>query len=463
MNLRNRIALVTTLVVALVVLASSVAIYTAIRGELRGTVEAQLRQIASDAPRPTVSDAPFGDPGQGRQAYGGPRGFVQYLDEDGDVRLTRQQLAKADDDDALPVSKSARRIATSGEGATLSDVTVDGTHLLVFTNAVAGGGALQVARPLDESDKVLHWTLIALVIISVIGVVLAGIIGRLVAGLALRPVERFTTQAEEIASGTDERQRLDEHGDDEIGRLASTFNATLDALEQAMHAQRRLIADAGHELRTPIASVRANVQVLEEADRLPPEELAALRHDIVTELDELTELLADVIELARGSDPQAPQDDVRLDSLVQAAGERAERRGDSTVSFHYDVEPTVVRGDSARIGRAITNIVDNARKWSPEDGVIDVTVRSGRISVRDRGPGIPEADLPYVFDRFYRSDSARSMPGSGLGLAIVLQTVEAHRGTVTATNHPEGGALFELDFGPSTTVGGSSVYGLDAG
>jgi two-component system sensor histidine kinase MprB len=449
MKLRNRIALATTLVVALVVIASSIAIYTAIRSELRGTVETQLRQIASTTQPYSARNPMFGDPGQGPR-FGGARGFVQYLDATGAVRSTQINNPTDDDDQPLPVTKGARAIAKSGHGASLSDVTVDGTHLLVFTNAVDGGGALQVARPLDESDKVLHWTAIALIIISGIGIVLAGIIGRLVAGFALRPVARFTSQAEEIASGTDERRRLDEHGKDEIARLASSFNTTLDELERSMHSQRQLIADAGHELRTPIASVRANVQVLEEAHRLPPEELASLRHDIVTELDELTELLADVIELARGSDPQAPQDDVRIDALVEAAADRAERRGDSTVTFDLDVEPTVVRGDSARIGRAITNVIDNARKWSPEGGVIDVSVRAGHVRVRDRGPGIPEVDLPRVFDRFYRSDAARSMPGSGLGLAIVLQTVQSHGGTATVANDPEGGAVFELDFGSAT-------------
>ncbi|MBC7462554.1 MAG: HAMP domain-containing histidine kinase [Thermoleophilia bacterium] len=462
MNLRSRITLATALVVAFVVLASSVAIYTAIRSELRGTVESQLRQIANDQGSEGRRTPMFGVPGAGRRDFGGARGFVQYLDDSGDLQRTEDSRARNDSDDALPVTRAAQRIARRGVGANLSDATVDGTHVLVFTNAITGGGALQVARPLDESDKVLHWTLIALAIISAIGVVLAGIIGRLVAGFALRPVEQFTSQAEAIASGVDERRRLDEHGSDEIARLATSFNATLDELERSMHAQRQLIADAGHELRTPIASVRANVQVLEEADRLPPEELASLRHDIVTELDELTELLADVIELARGSDPQAPQDDVRLDSLVAVAAQRAERRGDSTVSFHYDMEPTVVRGDSARIGRAITNIVDNARKWSPEHGVIDVTVRDGMIRVRDRGPGIPAADLPYVFDRFYRSDSACSMPGSGLGLAIVLQTVHAHHGTVTVTNDPAGGAVFELAFGPSHVPPAATVDDPDA-
>ena len=450
MNLRTRITVATTLVVALVALASAVAIWSAVRQELRGTVESQLRQIARtegghgrrDHERPMFGELESGGPG-----FGGARGFVQFVDASGTVL---RGGGGEDHDDALPVDADTRRIAERGSGTSLRDVTVEGTHLLVLASGISSGGALQVARPLDEADRVLRRTTTALAIISLIGVVLASFVGRLLAGVALRPVATFTGQAEAIASSADARRRLDAHGTDEVARLASSFNATLDALERSMHAQRQLIADAGHELRTPIASVRANVQVLEDADRLAPDDVAALRRDIVSELDELTELLADVIELARGSDPDAPQDDVRVDELARAAAERATRRGDSDVRFDLDLEPTVVRGDAARIGRAITNVIDNARKWSEPGGVVDVCVRDGVVRVRDHGPGIPEADLPFIYGRFYRADAARSMPGSGLGLAIVQQTVEAHGGSVVAANAPDGGAVFELTFGPAT-------------
>jgi two-component system sensor histidine kinase MprB len=209
------------------------------------------------------------------------------------------------------------------------------------------------------------------------------------------------------------------------------------------------VAEAGHELRTPIASLRANIQTLEDADRLPPEELAALRSDIVTELDELTMLVADIVELARGTKPTENEvDDVRLDLVVSQLVERARRRAGPEVAFDVDVEPTLLRAHQERIARAVSNLIDNARKWSPPGGLVEVTLRGGELAVRDHGPGFANEDIPHVFDRFFRSNRARAMPGSGLGLAIVRQAAEAGGGWAVATNAPGGGALVRVSFGP---------------
>jgi two-component system sensor histidine kinase MprB len=215
-----------------------------------------------------------------------------------------------------------------------------------------------------------------------------------------------------------------------------------------VESQRHLIADAGHELRTPIASLRANIQVLEEADRLPRSELESLRADIVEELDELTALVADIVELARGTKVTQSVDDVRLDELVRSQVERSRRRA-SDLIFEVQLEPTVVSGDPERINRAVSNLLDNARKWSPPGGTIEISVHDGTLAVRDHGPGFDPKDLPHVFDRFYRAGGARRMPGSGLGLAIVRQAAESHRGSVRAENAPGGGALVTVGFGPS--------------
>jgi two-component system sensor histidine kinase MprB len=242
---------------------------------------------------------------------------------------------------------------------------------------------------------------------------------------------------------------MDVEGHDELARLARSFNATLDELESSVSAQRHLVADAGHELRTPIASLRANIQMLEDADRLPAAERAALREDIVLELDELTALVADIVELARGTKPsETDVDDVRLDLVTEQLVERAKRRAGNQVSFDLDLEPTLLRAQQERVARAVSNLLDNARKWSPPGGLVEVRLRDGELSVRDHGPGFAAKDLPHVFDRFFRSDRARSMHGSGLGLAIVRQAAEAGGGSAHAANAPGGGAIVTVSFGP---------------
>jgi two-component system sensor histidine kinase MprB len=220
-----------------------------------------------------------------------------------------------------------------------------------------------------------------------------------------------------------------------------------------VQAQRQLIADAGHELRTPIASLRANIQILGEAERLPADEQQSLRADIVSELDELTALVGDVVELARGAGRgDAEAEDVRLDEVVRGAVERTRRRGD--LRFELDLESTLVRGQGERIVRAVSNLLENAHKWSPAGGLVEIGLRDGLLTVRDHGPGFDEVDLPFVFDRFYRAQTARGMPGSGLGLAIVRQCAEASGGFVEARNAPGGGALLRVGFGAAELANG---------
>ncbi|MGA9315546.1 MAG: HAMP domain-containing sensor histidine kinase, partial [Solirubrobacteraceae bacterium] len=212
-----------------------------------------------------------------------------------------------------------------------------------------------------------------------------------------------------------------------------------------VESQRNLVADASHELRTPIASLRANIQVLADAERLPPEDQASLRSDIVSELDELTRLVGDVVELARGTEPKGALHDVSLDEIVRGAVQHAQRRSDTT--FQVNLEPTLIRGEAERIDRAVSNLLDNACKWSPPEEPIEVDLHDGLLSIRDHGPGFEQADLPHVFERFYRADRARKLPGSGLGLAIVRQAAEAHGGYVEAENAPDGGARVQISFG----------------
>ena len=311
-------------------------------------------------------------------------------------------------------------------------------------------GAVMVAQPLTQVEHELSHLLLILVLIGVGGIVLAALLGALVARTALAPIARFTANTETLTGSLDLSRRLEVAGGDELGRLAASFNATLDALERSVAAQRHLIADASHELRTPISSLRANIQTLGEAQRLAPEEQTALRADIVAELDELTALVADVVELARGAAPDGSRDEVRLDELVRTAVDSARRRGE--MAFALDIEQTLVSGQPERIARAVSNLVDNARKWSPEGAAVEIALKDGVLSVRDHGPGFAQEDLPFVFDRFYRAQAARGLPGSGLGLAIVRQTAEAGGGFVKAENAPGGGALLRVGFGPATAL-----------
>jgi two-component system sensor histidine kinase MprB len=258
-------------------------------------------------------------------------------------------------------------------------------------------------------------------------------------------------RTENVTGGLDGSERLEETGPSELVRLAASFNRTLDALERSVEAQRHLVADASHELRTPIAALRSNIQIFLESERLPPEERSAMQASIIAELDELTQLVADVVELARGAEPAEETQQLRLDEVVSDAIERTRRRVPS-LQFDAQLEPTTIEHVPERVARAVTNILDNASKWSPDGGLVEVRLNEGIVTVRDHGPGFGERDLPHVFERFYRAPGARRMPGSGLGLAIVRQAAEAHGGWVTADNAHDGGAVVRASFGPAVAV-----------
>jgi two-component system sensor histidine kinase MprB len=467
-SLRTRIAAAAGLAVAVVVLVAAAAIYFGVRAELRGEVDSSLRdragmiaRLAGGGPPPDGDGdnsapadggrgtAPPGAPGaRGRgipnpqpEPFGGPEGLAQLVLPSGRV------VRRPGTTEAIPVDAHVRDVARRGSGEYLTDVTVKGTHLRVLTRGAGDRGAVQLARPLDEVDRQLHRVVLVLLLVGAAGVALGAALGALVARTALSPVAGFTRRTEELAADGDTSQRIQTDRTDELGRLARTFNTTLDALERSVEAQRHLVADASHELRTPISSLRANIQTLEHSERLPEAERASLRADILLELDELTSLVADIVELARGAKPGELMDDVRVDEIVEQVATRARARAPEGVTLDVVTEPTLVRGEPERIQRAISNLVDNALKWSPQGGRVEIRLADGGVSVRDHGPGFAEADLPHVFERFYRADSARALPGSGLGLAIVRQAAEAHGGEVQAANATGGGALLRVSFG----------------
>jgi two-component system sensor histidine kinase MprB len=251
--------------------------------------------------------------------------------------------------------------------------------------------------------------------------------------------------AREVAETRDLSRRIDPGEDGELGGLAKSFNRMMNALQSSVGSQRQLVADASHELRTPLASLRTNIEVLAHSQRMPVEQRERLLADVVAQLDELTGLVGDLVDLAREAelDPERPLP-LRLDRLAEAAVERARARAPA-VRIELESSPCTVSGSDRDLERALSNLIDNALKWSPEGGVVEIVVSAaGEVTVRDHGPGIDPADLPHVFDRFYRSAAARGLPGSGLGLAIVRRIAEAHGGTVEAETCAGGGTLMRL-------------------
>jgi two-component system sensor histidine kinase MprB len=279
----------------------------------------------------------------------------------------------------------------------------------------------------DAAINRLGWILGA---VGLGGVVLAAGLGLVVTRTATRPLRELSDAADHVARTRDLSRRIEAEGDDDLSRLASSFNTMLEALEHSMTAQRQLVADASHELRTPLTSVRTNIEVLASTNGMAEDERNRLLSSTTQQLEELSRLVADLVDLARDRDAaEEPSEPVRLDTLVSDAVERA-RRLNPDRTFETSLEPSVVMAAPGRLDRAVGNLLDNAAKWSPPGEPIEVSARGGTVTVRDHGPGIDSSELPHVFDRFYRAPSARATPGSGLGLAIVKQVADTYGGDV---------------------------------
>ncbi|MHB1930268.1 MAG: HAMP domain-containing sensor histidine kinase [Acidimicrobiales bacterium] len=306
---------------------------------------------------------------------------------------------------------------------------------------------LLIGRPVSDVYRALADLRIILAFVTAGGIAVALAIGTAIARATIRPVERLRAAAEHVAATQSLDATIEQSGDDELARLAQAFNAMLGALRSSRQQQVQLVSDAGHELRTPLTSLRTNVELLMRAGELPEADRRALLEDVRDQLEELTALVGDIVETARQDEhAQVEPTEARLDAIVERSLERARRRAPS-LHFAVSLTPGSARAHPAMLERAVLNVLDNATKWSPPGGTVEVRlVRSGTwvLEVRDHGPGIEAADLPRVFDRFYRAASARSMPGSGLGLAIVRDVVTSHGGTVEALRPPDGGTLVRI-------------------
>jgi two-component system, OmpR family, sensor histidine kinase MprB len=315
---------------------------------------------------------------------------------------------------------------------------------LVDGEPLAEGGALQIATLLNANSELTKLALL-LGAVALAGVALAVVLGLLVARTALVPLNSLTDSVEDVAETTDVSQRLSPGGPDELGRLRRAFNRLLEALDSSRRAQSQLVLDASHELRTPLTSLRTNLEVIRRVDELSPEDRSVLVDDVLVQLQELTDIVGDLAELARGDREPVSRELLRLDLLVGDAVAVQNTHGRAKeVTFSLDAAPCCVEGHADRLSRAVGNLLDNARKWSPPGLAVSVCCREGEVVVHDQGPGIADEDLPHIFDRFYRSPRARGLPGSGLGLAIVAQVVKAEGGSVVAENDPAGGARMTL-------------------
>ena len=424
MSLRLRLTLVAAAVVAVVLAAASVTVYFVMRHELYKQVDGDLAQHARDPRAALRGLSPFtGD-------------YVTLVAANGDLAGV-----------GLPIDRRVREVATgthSGfyRNVTAKDVKGEDVRLREDVRPI-DGGAVVVARSIDYLHHDLERLRLILLFVTLGGVGAAALAGALVSRATLAPVRRLTAAAERVARTRDPSERVPETGRGELTRLGSSFNTMLAALEDAIETQRRFVADASHELRTPLTSMQTNIDVLKQQERLEPDARGRLFNDLQREAHEMRDLIAGLLELARGEDPSLERTTVHLDELVASAVDRARARYPH-LTFEASLERTTIEGVPDRIERAVWNLLENAGKWSEDGSTVEVTLAGAEVRVRDHGPGIPADERERVFDRFYRATSARSQPGSGLGLAIVREVAEAHGGSVSAEEAPGGGALVRL-------------------
>jgi two-component system sensor histidine kinase MprB len=437
---RSRVIFATVGVAAFVVIVACFTSFLATRSALLNSVDESLRQ-ASQAP---------GGHNLGNDA--------RYTGSYFELVLPTGQTTPPS---SVPIDPTIKKIAAGKEGQLIRTVQFGGdsyrelivglpahslvgcqSGLCVVPTTSAELFIVDITGQVSELGHLLD----TLLLVATAGVLLALGLGFFIAQAALRPLEEVTNEIEEVAHTNDMRHRIDAGGVDELGRLRRVFNGLLSTVEDSQVLQRQLVVDASHELRTPLTSLRTNAQVLSRASELSPEDLHQLTHDMVTQVDELATLVNDLGELARGERSEGALEALRLDECVDECVDTARtyaRIRDITIDAEF--EPSVIQGRHDRLIRAVSNLLTNAVKFTPVGGRIVVRTSNGTVTVADSGPGIAEEDRPFVFDRFWRSASARALPGSGLGLSIVAQVVAELQGTVSVDNDPElGGARFTI-------------------
>ncbi|GAB3016981.1 two-component sensor histidine kinase [Nocardioides flavus (ex Wang et al. 2016)] len=437
-SLASRVAVLTTLVLGLLIAAMALTAFFVMRQQLMSSLDQSLLNRAHRATADTTLSRITA------------KGVPSWVLGAADVRII---LITAD---GRGMSGSGIPTFTLGqpeydvvtgqrESAVRTLVTEEGERFRVATVGAGSGQALILAQPLAPNDRTLEKLGGVLFVFGALGLLAALLAGWLVAKNGLRPVRRLTSAVERIAM-TEDLSPLRVEGDDEVARLATAFNQMLLALGASRDRQRRLVADASHELRTPLTSLRTNLDLLRQAEgntALSTQARLELLDDVRGQIEELSALVGDLVELARDEPTSHVVARVELAEVVDRAVKRVRRRAHG-VGFDVDLESWPVVGDANSLERAVTNLLDNAAKWSPADGTVTVRLTGGVLTVDDQGSGVAEADRPHVFERFYRAEESRAMPGSGLGLAIVQQVIDRHGGQIRVSEAPGGGARFSM-------------------
>ena len=445
--LRTRVSVLAALGVGLAVLLTSVAAYATVLSQLNSQRDETLLERA----RAAVS-TPLGDPRLLAQVPAAALGAADLR-----IALLRgrdgQAFSSQGQRSAPPLGAPELSVARGVDEQSVRTASTGGEEFRVVAVPAGQQFALVLAQSTAETEQALRRLRLVLLLVGGAGVALAAYAGLVIARTGLRPVEQLTLAAENVAA-TERLDPIEVQGSDEIARLTSAFNAMLAALAGSRDRQRALVADAGHELRTPLTSLRTNLDLLaqsESGEGLGRAERAELVADVRAQVTELSDLVGDLVELARTDELMsntAMVETIDLADVVRRAVERVTRRAPD-VRFVTHARPWLMPGDPQSLERAVTNLLDNAAKWSPAGGTVTTSLADGVLSVGDEGPGIADKDLPHVFDRFYRSAEARTLPGSGLGLAIVRHAIERHGGTVTAARAPQGGTLMVARFAPA--------------
>lgn len=467
MPLKARMALLTAVAVACAIAAAAVAVWIGLRNQLLGQIDGDLHNISHQVtdtggpggggPRPGGQ----GQPGQQQESLAARvlATCTQSKASTGPVPLKfDMQVVKANgtrcagSTDLIVVTADDERVAGTPNSSALRDgTTTGGVHVRVLTTWLSGGAAVSVAEPLTGVDNSLNSLALLLISVGSLGALGSATLGLLVARAALRPVDRLTGAVEHLARTEDLTVNIPVRGNDEIARLSRSFNSMTAALASSRERQQQLIADAGHELRTPLTSMRINIDLLLRSELtgrdLPPDRKERLLADLKAQMAEMSVLVGDLLDLARPervlSAARSAESVVALHDVADRAVERGRLRGPG-LRIEAKLEPWYTRGDEAMLGRAVVNLIDNAVKFSPPGGTVSVWLHGGELTVRDEGPGIAPEDLSRVFQRFWRSPSARGLPGSGLGLAIVDRAVRESGGTVALGNAVGGGTVARL-------------------
>lgn len=433
-SLALRVALLTTAAVAATLAAVSAMVYFTVRSELQSSLDESMLHRAETAVEAGVTEATL-------------KGYDPSSLNLADVKVAVASIGMFVEEKAPYIRTPELDVAIGNTDHSLRTARIDGSRYRIVAVPAGRGTALVLAQSMESSYQTLERLTLILWLTSISGVVIAGLSGWAVASNGLRPVRRLTDAAERVAR-TQELRPIAVMGHDELARLTISFNSMLIALDASQQRQRQLVADAGHELRTPLTSLRTNIELLTQASNNPDRSLpdahrAEIMSDVQAQLQELSTLVGDLVELARDEPMRRDPEPGDLAEVVNHAVDRVRRRAPG-VEFDVNVEPWMVFGEPQLLERAVTNLLDNSAKWSPPGGTVQVNLRQGVLTVTDEGSGIADEDLPHIFDRFYRSSEARTLPGSGLGLSIVRRAADRHGGTIEARSPKSGGTIFTL-------------------